>query len=117
MPVIDHSKTHIEKRKMRVRSRIRGTADRPRLTVFRSNLYISLQVIDDEAGKTLASASDKGSSLTGTKVQKAQKVAQELVKLLKKAKIEKLTFDRGSYKYHGRVKAVAEILREEGINV
>lgn len=118
MPTINHNISHIEKRKMRVRSKINGTAERPRITVFRSNKHISLQVIDDEAQKTLASVNDMGKEApTGTKTERAQKITQELVKILKKSKIEKLAFDRGSYKYHGRVKAVAETLREEGINV
>lgn len=117
MSVIKHNQTLAEKRKLRVRAHMMGTAERPRLTVFRSNEHISLQVIDDEAGKTLVSASDLGKKVAGTKTERAAKVTAELVKGLKKAKIEKLQFDRGSYKYHGRVKAVAEALRAEGINV
>ncbi|MBT4123906.1 MAG: 50S ribosomal protein L18 [Candidatus Pacebacteria bacterium] len=118
MPVIKHNLTKQEKRRKRVRSKIVGTNDRPRLTVFRSNKYISLQVINDETGKTIASASDLGKKeVTGTKTEKAKKVTVELVKNLNKKKIKNLKFDRGSYKYHGRVKAVAETLREEGINV
>ena len=118
MSIIKHNETLAEKRRKRVRSRLMGTADRPRLTVLRSNEHISLQVINDETGKTLASASDLGKNVQkGTKTERAQKVTTELVKSLKKAKISKLQFDRGSYKYHGRVKVVAETLRAEGINV
>jgi large subunit ribosomal protein L18 len=118
MSVIKHNETLAEKRKKRVRSRMMGTADRPRLTVLRSNEHISLQVIDDEAGKTLVAASDLGKTkIAGNKSERAAKVTAELVKGLKKAKITKLQFDRGSYKYHGRVKVVAEALRAEGINV
>ena len=117
MPRIKHNETLATKRKRRVRARLMGTADRPRLSVFRSNKHIALQVINDEAGKTLVSATDLNKGIKGTKIERATKVAAELVKSLKKAKINKLKFDRGSYKYHGRVKAVAEALRAEGINV
>ena len=118
MSVIKHNETLAEKRKKRVRSKMMGTVERPRLNVLRSNEHISLQVIDDEAGKTLVAASDLGKKkIAGTKSERAAKVTAELVKSLKKAKIVKLQFDRGSYKYHGRVKVVAETLRAEGINV
>ena len=118
MPTIKHNLSKIEKRKIRVRAHMVGTAERPRLSVLRTNEHISLQVINDEVGKTLVAASDMGKKApTGTKTERAQKVTQELVKALKKARIEKIMFDRGSYKYHGRVKAVAETLRAEGINV
>lgn len=118
MSVIKHNETLAEKRKKRVRSKMMGTAERPRLTILRSNEHISLQAIDDEAGKTLAAASDLGKTkIAGTKSERTAKVTAELVKGLKKANISKLQFDRGSYKYHGRVKVVAEALRAEGINV
>lgn len=117
MPRIKHNATLAEKRRRRVRARLMGTVDRPRLSVFRSNKHIALQVINDEEGKTLVSATDLNKGIKGTKTERATKVAAELVKGLKKAKISKLKFDRGSYKYHGRVKAVAEALRAEGINV
>lgn len=94
-----------------------GTAERPRLTVFRSNQHVYVQAIDDEAQRTLAAANDAAGTVTGTKTERARQVAQALNKQLQKAKITKLIFDRGSYKYHGRVKAVAEALREAGIEV
>ena len=106
-----------EKRIMAVRSKIAGTADRPRVTVFRSNQHIYAQVIDDKKGETLAAASDLGQAYKGTKIEKAEQVAKDLAKQLKKKKITKLAFDRGPYKYHGRVKIVAEVLREEGIKI
>ena len=106
-----------EKRTMSVRSKITGTAERPRLNVFRSNQHIYAQAIDDKKGETLAAASDLGKSYKGTKTEKAEKVAKDLAKQLKKKKIKKLVFDRGPYQYHGRVKAVAEVLREEGIKI
>lgn len=119
MPVIKHNQTPAMKRKARVRGKLFGTAKRPRLTIFRSNLHTYLQAVDDEAQKTLASATDAGkdNKVKGTKSERAQQVAQNLAAQLKKAKINAVVFDRGAYKYHGRVKAVAETLREGGINL
>ena len=107
------------KRQKRIRTKIVGTSARPRLTVFRSNQHISLQVIDDQAGKTLASASDlvKGQKAKVTKTASAVAVSKVLLGLLAKKKITSLVFDRSYYKYHGRVKAVAETLREGGIKL
>lgn len=119
MSKINHYSTLVDKRKIRVRKKLFGTESRPRLNVFRSNRHISLQVINDEQGKTLLGVSDKSKTLklSGTKTEKAVGLAKELAKLLSKNKIEALVFDRGSYRYHGRVKAVAETLREEGIKI
>lgn len=119
MPKIKHNKTLKEKRRQRVRSKLFGSSTKPRLSVFRSNAHIALQVIDDEAGKTLAASSDLGkkTKVVGTKIEKAIKTAQDLSKKLKTKKIKKLIFDRAHYKYHGRVKAVAETLRKEGIQI
>ena len=107
------------KRQKRVRSKIIGTANRPRLTVFRSNKHLSLQVIDDDAGKTLVAANDlsKTSETKGQKIEKAELIAKELLKKLKAKKIKNLVLDRSYYKYHGRVKIVADTLREGGINI
>lgn len=110
-------------RQKRVRGKLFGTAERPRLTVFRSNKNTYLQVIDDEAGKTIASTNDlqlakkDAKAMQGTKTERAQKMAAELVGQLKKLKVTKLCFDRGSYRYHGRLKAVADVVREAGIQV
>lgn len=119
MPVIQHNIKLPAKRKARVRAKIYGTAKRPRLTVFRSNEHTYLQAINDDAQKTLVAASDaaKTSKIKGTKTERAVQVAEGFVSLLKKAKIKAVVFDRGSYKYHGRVKAIAETLRKEGIKV
>lgn len=119
MSNINHYSTLTEKRKKRVRKKLHGTEMRPRLNVFRSNRHISLQVINDDAGKTLVGVSDKSKTLklTGNKTEKSIGLAKELAKLLTKKKIEALVFDRGSYRYHGRVKAVAEALREAGIKI
>jgi len=107
------------KRQKRIRAKIVGTSIRPRLTVFRSNEHISLQVIDDSVGKTLVSASDliKAKKTKATKTERAITVSKTLLELLKKQKITSLVFDRSYYKYHGRIKAVAETLREGGIKL
>jgi len=117
MSRINHFSTLAEKRKNRIRKKILGTKIRPRLTVFRSNCHISLQVVDDSSGKTLIGATDMGkkAKYKGTKTAKTVQLSQELAKELQVKKIKKLVFDRGSYKYHGRVKAVAETLREAGV--
>jgi large subunit ribosomal protein L18 len=102
-----------------VRAKIFGTSQRPRLTVFRSNKHLYLQVIDDTKGKTLATSTDfsKNKKITGTKTERARLVAEELLKTLKTKKIKSLVFDRSYYKYHGRIKEVADALRKGGINL
>ncbi len=105
-------------RHARVRDKVSGTANVPRLNVFRSNGNIFAQIIDDEKGITLVSAStiDKELKLTnGGNVEAATKVGELIAKRAKKAKIEKVVFDRGGYLYHGRVKALAEAARENGL--
>lgn len=120
MPKVNLRNTR-EKRTMAVRSKLHGTANKPRLNVFRSNQHIYVQAIDDDKGETLAAASDAGEDAAekykGTKLEKAQQVAQDFAKKLKKKKIKQLVFDRGPYKYHGRVKQIAETLREQGIKI
>lgn len=105
------------RRKVSVRSRIVGTADRPRLTVFRSNLHVYGQVIDDSIGKTLASFSDKLLKKVEkmTKVQVAEAVGTELAKLAIAKKVKKVIFDRNGFIYHGRVKALADGARKGGL--
>lgn len=102
-------------RHQRIRSRIIGTSEKPRVHVFKSLMYTSVQVVDDESNTVLFGLTDK-SIKKGTKVEKATAIGKELAKKLKEAKISSICFDRGGYKYHGRIKAVAESLREEGIN-
>ena len=107
-----------KERHTRIRGTVVGTAERPRLNVFRSNSNIFAQIIDDEAGVTLVSASslEKELKLTnGGNVEAATKVGELLAKKAKKAKISKVVFDRGGYLYHGRVKALAEAARENGL--
>ncbi len=105
-------------RHSRVRETVTGTATTPRLNVFRSNKNIFAQIIDDEAQVTLVSASsiDKDLKLeNGSNIEAATKVGELIAKRAKKAKITKVTFDRGGYQYHGRVKALAEAARENGL--
>ena len=98
----------------RVRSKIAGTPKRPRLAVFRSNAHISAQLIDDTTWKTLASSSDLKIK-SGTKVEMAIKVWEDLAKQAKDLKIKTIVFDRWGFAYHGRVKALAEAAREWGL--
>jgi large subunit ribosomal protein L18 len=105
------------RRHRRVRSKVSGTAERPRLAVFRSNLGISAQLIDDQGGRTLAAAGWQhlGQSFRGTKTDQAREVGKLLAANAKKASVERCVFDRGGYLYHGRVKALAEGAREGGL--
>ena len=104
------------RRHRRVRGKISGTAERPRLVVFRSNKGIFAQLVDDEAGRTLASASWLQLRPTkGTKTDQATEVGKALAAAAKKAGIENCVFDRAGYLYHGRVKALAEGAREGGL--
>ena len=103
------------KRHDRIRLHLAGTDSRPRLAVFRSNRGISAQLIDDEAGRTLASASWKGVGTSGSKTEQAAEVGKQLAAAAKKAGIESVVFDRGGYLYHGRVKALADGAREGGL--
>lgn len=100
----------------RVRSKISGTPELPRLCVFRSNKNISCQVIDDVNGVTLASASSLSLKLTnGGNIEAAANVGKAIAEACKKAKITKVVFDRGGYLYHGRVEALANAARENGL--
>ena len=107
------------RRHRRVRKKIHGTAARPRLAVFRSNKHLSVQVIDDDAGTTLASASTNEAELrsagTGSSVEAAAKIGQLIGERAKAAGIEKVVFDRGGFAYHGRIAAVASAAREAGL--
>ena len=105
------------KRHKRVRSKVSGTPERPRLNVFRSETNIYAQIIDDVAGKTLAAASslEKDFTCEGTKTDAAKKVGQMIAERAKAAGITTVVFDRGGYVYHGRVAALAEGAREVGL--
>lgn len=102
-----------QKRHRRVRSKISGTAECPRLNIFRSNTNIYAQVIDDVAGVTLASASSLKE--TGSKIEQAKKVGGNIAKSAKAKGIKEVVFDRGGYLYHGRVEALADAAREAGL--
>jgi large subunit ribosomal protein L18 len=104
------------RRHRRIRGKISGTAERPRLVVFRSNKGISAQLVDDLSGKTLAGASWVGlKSFSGNKTEQAAEVGKALAESAKSAGIETCVFDRGGYLFHGRVKALADGAREGGL--
>jgi large subunit ribosomal protein L18 len=107
------------RRKVRVRKRIRGTAERPRLNVFRSAIHIYAQIIDDTSGRTLVSSSDRDASVVSqkaiTKVDRASLVGKSIAERAQANGIETIVFDRAGYQYHGRVKAVADAAREAGL--
>ena len=105
------------RRRRRVRAKARGTAERPRLSVFRSNRGIQAQLIDDDAGRTLAAVVWTEDDLkTLPRMEQAKKAGELLGQRAKDAGIETCLFDRGGYQYHGRVKALAEGAREGGLN-
>jgi large subunit ribosomal protein L18 len=105
-----------ERRHRRVRGKLFGSAERPRLVVFRSNRGIEAQLVDDLEGKTLAAASWlQLKSFKGSKTEQAAEVGKLLAQSAKKAGVETVVFDRGGYLYHGRVKALADAAREGGL--
>ena len=101
----------------RIRRKLRGTAERPRLAVFRSVAHIYAQVIDDAEGKTLVSASsvDKGAKTNGGNVAAAKTIGKTVAERAQEKGIKRVVFDRGGYQYHGRVKALAEAARAAGL--
>ncbi|MCS6980742.1 MAG: 50S ribosomal protein L18 [Flavobacteriales bacterium] len=110
--------TRRERIKMRIRKKITGTPDAPRISVFRSNAEIYAQIIDDEKGHTLVAASSREKELAAinaTKTEKAALVGKILARRALEAGIKKVRFDRNGYLYHGRVKALAEAARQEGL--
>ncbi len=115
----DKKRTRVQRRK-RIRDKVYGTAERPRLSVFRSTRHIYAQIIDDDMGTVLASASTMDAQLRGSKKNSGNfDAAREVGKLLAERaatkKIEVVSFDRGGFKYHGRVKALAEAARDGGL--
>jgi large subunit ribosomal protein L18 len=106
-----------KRRHTRVRSKMHGTAERPRLVVFRSNKGISAQLVDDDSGRTVASAGwmQLAKTFKGDKTEQATEVGKLLASSAKKAGVETVVFDRGGYLYHGRVKALADGAREGGL--
>ena len=102
-------------RAKRTRAKIHGTAEQPRLSVNISNQHIIAQIIDDDKGTTLAYATTAGSKMTGTKTEKAAQIGTEIAKKAKTAKIKKVVFDRGAKLYAGRMSALADAARKEGL--
>jgi len=102
-------------RKARVRSKVNGTAERPRLSVTISNLHVSAQLIDDVNGTTVAAATTVGKKVTGTMTEKSASVGADIAKKAKKAKIDAVVFDRNGRAYAGRLKALADAARKEGL--
>ncbi len=104
------------RRRRRVRAKIRGNAERPRLSVYRSNRGVSAQLVDDEAGRTIAAVNWTEADLRGMKpMEQAKKAGELLAKRATDAKVETCVFDRGGYRYHGRIKALADGAREGGL--
>ena len=104
-----------EYRANRTRAKIHGTSARPRLTVHISNAHITAQVVDDDKKVTLAYATTVGKKLTGTKTEKAAAIGKEIAEKAKKAKVKTVVFDRGSKLYAGRMSALADAARKEGL--
>ena len=102
-------------RAKRTRAKIHGTAERPRLSVHFSNQHVTAQIIDDDKKVTLAYATTVGTKVTGTKTDKAVKIGTDIAKKAKAAKISKVVFDRGAKIYAGRMSALAEAARKEGL--
>ena len=107
------NRVHRFKRHKRIRKYLAGTAQNPRLAVFRSSKHIYAQIIDDQTGKTLSFASDNKE--TGTKLEKAYKTGKKLAEKATKSKITAVVFDRGGFLYHGRVEMLAKGAREGGL--
>lgn len=109
--------SHRIRRHNRIRSELSGTAERPRVSVFKSNKHTYVQVIDDVAGKTLVSSELKAMTVKGKKTEAAVGIAQKVAAKMKEKGITTAVFDRGGFKYHGRIKAIAEGLRTSGIKI
>jgi len=103
------------RRHHRVRRKVRGTAERPRLAVYRSNRFIYVQLVDDRSGRTLASASDAGAG--GGKTERAKRVGEDIARKAKDLGVDSAVFDRGGRLYHGRVAALADGAREGGLTI
>ena len=119
---MDHQRSKLhqqQRRRFRVRAGIKGTGERPRLSVFRSSKHIYAQLIDDFKGTTVATASSLDEALSSVKyggnIKAAQAVGKRLAEVAKEKGISKAAFDRGHYRYHGRVKALADAAREGGL--
>jgi large subunit ribosomal protein L18 len=116
MPRVDKNEVRLRVHK-RIRRRVAGTSERPRLTVYRSIAHIYAQIIDDRSGRTLVSASsnDKGATASGGNVAGAKEIGRLVAERAKEKGLTKVVFDRGGYLYHGRIKALADAAREAGL--
>jgi large subunit ribosomal protein L18 len=110
-------RAHREKRRKRVRRKVVGTAERPRLSVYRSNIHIYAQLIDDDAGNTLAAADSRKVGEAENRKESARKVGELIARKASEAGIETVVFDRGGNRYHGRIAALAEGAREGGLKL
>ena len=117
MAVVEKKRLHREKRRKRVRRKIVGTAERPRLSVYRSNVHIYAQLIDDTAGHTLAAADSREVGEAENRTEAARKVGELIARRGTEAEIETVVFDRGGNKYHGRIAALAEGARSGGLRL
>ena len=116
MPGIARSREQQRHRRhLRVRKKVTGTAERPRLVVYRSLKHITAQLVDDVAGRTLMTVTSSDGEATGKKTDKSLEVGKRIAARAKEAGITRVVFDRAGYKYHGRVKAVADGAREGGL--
>ena len=106
-----------KRREKRVRAKISGTADRPRLSIFRSLKYIYAQIVDDENGKILASVDSRKEKSAKNNIESAARIGEEIAKLALQKKIKTAVFDKRGYKYHGKVKALAEGARKAGLKL
>ena len=116
MPVLD-KRGQKDRRRARIRRRLIGTAERPRLSVYRSNVHIYAQLVDDEAGRTLAAADSREVGEAENRKEAAQKVGELIARRAQDADIEAVVFDRGGNKYHGRIAALARGAREGGLKL
>jgi large subunit ribosomal protein L18 len=117
MAVAEKKRQHRETRRKRVRRKVSGTAQRPRLSVYRSNVHIYAQLVDDDAGNTLAAADSREVGEAENRREAARKVGELIASRASEAGIETVVFDRGGNKYHGRVAALAEGARSGGLKL
>ncbi|MBI4033738.1 50S ribosomal protein L18 [Candidatus Saccharibacteria bacterium] len=112
---LSHKKFKSGMRRQRTRSRLHGTAEKPRLSIHISNRQVSVQIINDDEGRTLAYTTTVGHKIDGPMTDKATWAGAEIAKKAQKAKVKKVVFDRGEYRYHGRAKKLAEAARAGGL--
>jgi large subunit ribosomal protein L18 len=117
MAVVEKKRLHREKRRRRVRRKVSGTAQRPRLSVYRSNVHVYAQLVDDEAGHTLVAADSREVGESESRTEAARKTGELVAKRAAEAGIETAVFDRAGNKYHGRIAALAEGARSGGLRL